>query len=225
MDYLLAFLSGYLLGSISFALLFARLRGINLREIGSGNLGATNAGRALGRKTGVLVFLLDAAKGALPAWAWLFFGTRPELAVLAGLGAYLGHIWPIYLRFRGGKGVATLVGALLVLAPISLLWALLAPVISILATRIMAVGSMALGIALPLAAWWRQEPAEILWFMLGAGLFLFYTHRSNIARLLAGTEKKLGSGAVDQPDSAAPDNPADASPSPTSNPINHDANR
>jgi acyl phosphate:glycerol-3-phosphate acyltransferase len=216
MDYLLASLSGYLLGSISFALLFARLRGINLREIGSGNLGATNAGRALGRKTGVLVFVLDAAKGAVPAWAWMTWGAEPEFAILAGLGAYLGHIWPIYLKFRGGKGVATLIGALLILAPISLLWSLLAPILTILWFRIMAVGSMALGLALPLVAWWRHEPREILYFMLGAGLFLFYTHRSNIARLLAGSEKKLGAAKTSSPSEA--DEPDASSSSSTHSP-------
>ena len=118
--YILSAVSGYLIGSISFALLLAKLRGINLREVGSGNLGATNAGRALGKKLGVVVYWLDMLKGAVPVLiAKLVFANDINIAVLVGAGAYLGHILPLYFKFSGGKGVATLSGILLILAPTS----------------------------------------------------------------------------------------------------------
>jgi glycerol-3-phosphate acyltransferase PlsY len=118
--YLLSLVSGYLIGSVSFALLLAKLQGIDLREVGSGNLGATNAGRALGKKYGVLVYLLDMLKGALPVLAAkLFFAADINIAVLVGMSAYLGHIWPLYLGFKGGKGVATTAGVLAVVSPMA----------------------------------------------------------------------------------------------------------
>ncbi|MAW62319.1 MAG: acyl-phosphate glycerol 3-phosphate acyltransferase [Planctomycetes bacterium] len=188
----LPFLSGYLLGSVSFALLLARARGIDLRSVGSGNLGATNTSRALGSGAGLLVFLLDAAKGAIPVLVWASLDSEPLAAVLAGAGAYLGHIWPVYLGFRGGKGVATLIGALLALAPWTILTVAPIALASVLITRIMSLGSLVLGLGLPIASALRGDPVEVLGFSAGAGLFLFWTHRSNIRRLLAGEENRLG---------------------------------
>lgn len=187
----LAFLSGYLLGSVSFALLLARARGINLREVGSGNLGATNTSRALGPAAGLMVFFLDAAKGVIPVLAWKWGGGEALAVVLAGAGAYLGHIWPLYLGFRGGKGVATLIGALLALAPLTILIAAPFPLAAVLVTRIMSLGSLALGVALPIVSWLREDPPTTFYFTAGAGLFLFWTHRSNIARLVSGKENQL----------------------------------
>ena len=151
-SYLLSAISGYLIGSISFALLLAKFKGINLREIGSGNLGATNAGRALGKKLGVVVYWLDMLKGALPVLAAkLIFAEDVNVAVLVGVGAYLGHIWPLYLGFKGGKGVATLSGVLLVLAPLPTLIAGIAFFSTVVISGMMSVGSLALGVALPLS--------------------------------------------------------------------------
>lgn len=149
---LLAFFSGYLLGSISFAWVVARSRGVDLRTVGSGNLGATNVTRALGPRAGLAVFLLDVAKGFVPAFVCLLAEAAPPAAVCAGLGAYAGHIWPVWLRFRGGKGVATLVGALLALAPVTSL--LVAPfaLMAIALTRFVSLGSLVLGAGLPLAS-------------------------------------------------------------------------
>jgi len=195
---LLAGSLGYLLGSVSFAHLLARLRGVDLRQVGSGNLGATNAARALGWKGGVVVYLLDAAKGALPAWAGL------ELAglgggVLGGAGAILGHVWPLWLRFRGGKGVATLTGVFLVLAPGPLLAAAGAMALAVLLTRRMSVGSLVLAAALPVAvrlldpeSTAARLPALLL--ALACLALACYTHRANIRRLLAGEEPPLGGG-------------------------------
>lgn len=188
----LAFLSGYLLGSVSFALLLARARGIDLRAVGSGNLGATNTSRALGAGAGILVFFLDAAKGVVPVLVWRAFEAEELAVVLAGAGAYLGHIWPLYLGFRGGKGVATLIGALLALAPWTLLSVVPFALGLVLITRIMSLGSLVFGVGLPLASYLREDTDAVFGFTVGAGLFLFWTHRSNIRRLLAGEENRLG---------------------------------
>ena len=180
----------YALGSVSFSLLFARAQGIDLRAVGSGNLGATNAGRALGRRTGLLVYFLDMGKGLLPAWLGLHFW-GPEAGVAGGTGAYLGHIWPLWLRFRGGKGVATLTGAMLILQPSAMLVSALAWFLVVRLTGVVALGSLVLGTALPASAWLLETPPSVRIFALCAGIFLFYTHRSNLQRLFAGKEKSV----------------------------------
>lgn len=188
----LAFLSGYFLGAFSFALLLARLKGVDIRGSGSGNPGATNAGRLMGRKIGTLVGFLDATKGLIPVLLWQSLAKDFDSAVLAGLGAFCGHIWPIYFRFQGGKGLATYIGAGLALAPITMLYAAIGFVGGVAITRIMSVGSLTLGAVFPLVVWLRGEPQSLLWFSLIGCLILFFTHRSNIQRLLAGEERKLG---------------------------------
>ncbi len=196
---LVAALFGYLLGSISFSLLLARLKGIDLREVGSGNLGATNASRALGKWGGILVYFLDAAKGFLPAWAVLAYTAQEkgglgqlEPAVLAGLAAYAGHIWPVYFGFRGGKGVATLTGLVLAFHPMTLAWAAVALLVTVIPTKWMSLGSLAIGMTLPISAWYYELPEPVFYGFLVAGLFLFWTHRSNIGRILSGTERRIG---------------------------------
>lgn len=184
--------AGYALGSVSFALLLARARGIDLRQVGSGNLGATNAGRALGRKSGIFVYLLDALKGFLPTWLAIRWTGSPEVAVAAGAGAFLGHLYPIWHGFRGGKGVATLSGALLALAPLVLAAAGLSFIAGVLLTRIMAVGSLAFGLALGPAAFVLRAPAPVALFAALGGVALIFTHRANIRRLLRGEEKPFG---------------------------------
>jgi len=191
--YFLSAVSGYLMGSISFALLLAKLKGVNLREVGSGNLGATNAGRALGRKLGVVVYWLDMLKGAMPVLAAkLIFADDINIAALVGAGAYLGHIFPLYFKLSGGKGVATLSGVLLILAPLPTLLAgvVFLGIVSI--SGMVSVGSLALGVALPLSMFnYPGVEDPVKYFSLFAGLFLYITHRSNIMRLLRGEESSL----------------------------------
>ncbi|KAA3612776.1 MAG: glycerol-3-phosphate 1-O-acyltransferase [Planctomycetota bacterium] len=193
-----AVLGGYLIGSISFALLLGKWKGVDLRKVGSGNLGATNVGRFLGRKYGLLVYFLDACKGFLPAlgvWHWRQDWT---LAVLAAAAAVCGHIWPLYLRFRGGKGVATLTGAMLFLAPLPLLAGAGLLTLVVLTTGFMSLGSMVLALSLPLFHFGFQgkeafgEQLPVFCFTLGTGILVLYTHRSNIRHLLAGTERRVG---------------------------------
>ena len=191
----LAILAGYLLGSVSFSHLLARSKGMDLRSMGSGNLGATNAARSLGRSFGATVYFLDAAKGALPVLAVILILDHPSggwIPVLAGAGALLGHVWPIWHGFRGGKGVATLTGAMFVLQPLS---GLAAAGVALLLAKLcgyMSVGSLAYGIVLFAGAWLGHEGIPVLGFSGLAALFLFFTHRSNLKRLLNGTEARMG---------------------------------
>jgi acyl phosphate:glycerol-3-phosphate acyltransferase len=180
-----------MLGSVSFSLLFAKAKGIDLRTVGSGNLGATNVGRALGRRLGLTVYFLDMAKGFVPAFLGLWLD-GPEAGVAGGVGAYLGHIWPLWLRFRGGKGVATLSGAMLALQPLGFVLAGLSWLLSVKLTGIVAIGSLVFGIMLPVSAWILDYPDPVKYFALGGGLFLFFTHRVNLQRLFSGRNRKNG---------------------------------
>src|SRR6516162_509405 len=143
-------LLSYFIGAVPFGYLIARWRGVNILKQGSGNIGATNVGRVLGRRFGILVFLLDFAKGAVPALLAKGWATthelelpRDSLAVAAAVAAFLGHLYPIYLRFRGGKGVATATGAVSVLLPGPALAAFLIWLAVVLASRYVSLASLA----------------------------------------------------------------------------------
>ncbi|MDA0667996.1 MAG: glycerol-3-phosphate 1-O-acyltransferase PlsY [Planctomycetota bacterium] len=180
-------IASYLLGSMSFSLLFAKLKGVDLRSVGSGNPGATNAARAMGKRVGLAVYLLDMLKGLLPVlianWLW-----GVEASVVAGASAYAGHIFPFWNGFRGGKGVATLSGAFLALAPLVFLAAGLSWILVKKGFGLVALSSLAFGLTLPVAAWALGEHDWIFWFGLVGGLFLFVTHRSNLKKMMQGTE-------------------------------------
>jgi acyl phosphate:glycerol-3-phosphate acyltransferase len=200
---LLTPLAGYLIGALPFGYLVARARGVDIFQHGSGNIGATNVGRILGRPFGVLVFVLDFAKGAAPVLAALFVAEyAPEaragwrdgwLEVLTGLAAFLGHLFPVYLGFRGGKGVATGTGAVAVLTPGPALAALAVWIVVVLAFRHVSLASLLAVLALAtvqltVSRDWA-EPRSL--FCLLAGALVIVKHRANIARLLAGNENQL----------------------------------
>jgi len=184
---------GYLLGSVPTGYLVARaVRGVDVRAVGSGNVGATNVARAAGVRPALLVLVLDAGKGAL---AVLLAGTLvpgvPFLQALAGLGAFLGHVAPVWLGFRGGKGVATALGVLAVLVPAAALAGVLAYTVVFLCTRISSLGSLiAAPVALAAAARW---PGTRLSVGLTSTLLLaiLWTHRGNIRRLWRRVERRL----------------------------------
>jgi|ERR1019366_4625920 acyl-phosphate glycerol 3-phosphate acyltransferase len=209
---ILVILAAYLIGAIPFGYLVARWRGVDIFAHGSGNIGATNVGRVLGRKFGVLVFVLDFAKGALAvglarlAWhtipiVWNPALTRSEsyatetLEVTAGLTAFLGHLFPIYLKFRGGKGVATGAGAVFVLLPIPALAGLCVWIVVVVASRYVSLASIAAVATLCAvhlcqpSSWSWTEPRT--WFCLIAGGLVIVRHAGNIVRLLKGTENQL----------------------------------
>lgn len=179
----------YLLGSISFGLLAARRAGVDLRATGSGNTGATNVGRALGRRTGRIVLLLDAGKGALVAWAgFTFLGFNSIWTAAAGLAAVVGHCFPIWYRFRGGKGAATALGVIITLVPYAGFAALAGYFGLKWATGRASVGSLvglALGVAVTasLVGWTPRT-----WMTLAIAFVVLVRHSGNIARLFRNAE-------------------------------------
>jgi acyl phosphate:glycerol-3-phosphate acyltransferase len=182
-------LIGYLVGAVPMGVLLARLRGIDLRTVGSGNIGATNAARALGTKLGLLVFVLDAAKAAFPVWlASHALAAAPAaqwgLASVA-MAAVLGHIFPVYLRFRGGKGVACALGVFLALDPIVALAAMILYVQGIWLTRISAVGSLTAVTAMALTVVIADKPVAYQVLAIAVGLVIWMRHTSNIKQLTA----------------------------------------
>lgn len=193
---LLFLLLAYALGSVPTSYLVGRLRATDLREHGSGNLGATNVYRVLGAGAAAPVVVVDVAKGFVPAG--LFPGwdgaTGAGLAVAYGLAAIAGHVWPFTLRFRGGKGVATGAGVLLALAPLTTLIALFVWIGVVSLTRYVSVGSIATATLVPLLALAFDAPTATVWFCAVVALFVWWTHRENIRRLRAGTEHRFGSG-------------------------------
>lgn len=184
-------LASYLAGSIPFGFLIARFRGVDLRKIGSGNIGATNAMRALGKPLGILVFVLDAGKGFLPAWLALPLGTGWALA--AGTAAVLGHNFPVWLRFRGGKGVATGCGVWLALSPLACLGALLTFALALAVTRYVSLASILGACAVPLSlAALRRDPEWLVMAAAGMAALIALRHRANLVRIAAGVEPRIG---------------------------------
>lgn len=198
---LLGLLGGYLLGSIPNGYVLGRLRGVDLRKAGSGNIGATNAFRVLGKKWGMLVFVLDFCKGLAAVLFAEIVGSRspalsPELVgILGGVSAILGHNFPVWLGFKGGKGIATSGGVLVGLLPF--VTAILVPlwILVFLFTRYVSVASITVAIALPiltaLNAFNDTHGWTLLVFSIAVGALAVWRHRGNIARLRAGTENRF----------------------------------
>ncbi|MBI3272933.1 MAG: glycerol-3-phosphate 1-O-acyltransferase PlsY [Planctomycetes bacterium] len=195
-------LSAYLIGSLPFGYLVARwAKGVDIRECGSGNIGATNVGRVLGWRYGVLVLALDAAKGYGPvALAGPLLGATDALApVLAGLAGILGHLAPVYLRFQGGKGVATAAGVFAALAPRATGVALLVWLGCAGLFRFVSLASIAAAVTLPLA-FAGVEPGAfgtrvaVFWLCVLTSLLVVVRHRSNLRRLWTGVEPRIGEG-------------------------------
>jgi acyl phosphate:glycerol-3-phosphate acyltransferase len=186
----LAVVAAYLLGSMPFGFWIGRLMGHDLRVEGSGNTGATNALRVLGKEVGILVMVLDIGKGTLAVViASQLGGTGTE--VLAATAAVLGHAFPVFLRFRGGKAVATGAGAMLGLAPITAVIAFTVWIAVIGLTRYVSLASLIAAVLFPILAIAFDEPWPVIAFTLCAASFVFWRHRANIARLRAGKERRL----------------------------------
>ncbi len=186
----------YLIGSIPFALLVARHGGADLRRIGSGNLGAANVLRAAGVRNGILVALLDIGKGmASVAVAERLSAGAPAPAAMAGLAAVVGHIYPVWLRFRGGKGVATACGAFSMLTPAATPPVLALFVLTVWMTKYISLGSVLAVMALPPIAYALGSPMPVLAAALGAATLIVFRHRSNLLRVRMGTERRIGARA------------------------------
>jgi glycerol-3-phosphate acyltransferase PlsY len=192
----LAIIAAYLIGSIPFALILARRWGASdLRLVGSGNLGAANVMRASGVTAGVLVAALDMAKGAASVWLAERLGSGPGLSAAAGFAAIVGHIYPVWLRFRGGKGVATACGVFSMLTPLALPPALAIFAAVVWLTKYISLGSVVASLALPPLAYALGSPASAVGAALAAATIIVFRHRSNVARLRTGTERRIGARA------------------------------
>ena len=195
MPLFLACVASYLIGSIPNGLIFGKLFwGVDLREHGSHNIGATNAWRTLGKGPGFLIFFLDFLKGVCGVYLGSLTDSSPTSLVLGGLMAIVGHSCSLFLRFKGGKGVATGLGVIAMLMPkttilIFLLWFLL-----VYFTGYVSFGSVVAASFVPFLAWWGHEPEAYIVFGITAAIFVIYRHKTNIQRLLAGTESKIKAG-------------------------------
>jgi glycerol-3-phosphate acyltransferase PlsY len=185
--------SAYILGSVPTGFILGRLAGIDVRKTGSGNVGATNVARVVGKGHGAVTLVADAAKGWLPVFAALQLDLHLPAVVLAGTAAFLGHLYPIFLRFRGGKGVATALGAILALAPLTTLVLLGIFAVAVAASRLVSLGSIAAAIAAPIILWVFDYPPMIIAMGGFIAAMITWRHRGNIQRLLAGTERRFGS--------------------------------
>lgn len=183
---------GYFLGTIPSGYLVAKLHGVNIQQVGSGNIGATNVLRALGVVPAVIVVILDPLKGALATLLPMLLGVGPWGVALTGLAVVLGNNFNVLLGLRGGKGIATSIGVFLVVSPLVSLFCILLGVFTILVSRYVSLGSMVGMVALPLFLIVSGAPtAYLLLGLVLAGLAVL-RHRTNIQRMLAGTESRLG---------------------------------
>ncbi len=214
---LLLLFMAYLLGSLPVGYVIGRIRGVNLFEVGSGNIGATNAGRVLGRPYGVLVFVLDFLKGALPVafivpiarslsdHSEFALGHPDVLRVLAAALAFLGHLFPIYLGFRGGKGVATGAGAIFGLVPGSVTLAMLSWIVVMLASRLVSLASLVAVTILVISYLigtpqpWHDAALPVTLYVVLGTLLVVLKHRTNLRRLIGGTESLVGEFAMREP--------------------------
>jgi len=212
--YILTALGAYLIGSVPTGFLMAKAKGIDIRSVGSGNIGATNAMRVLGKPAGIFVLLMDVFKGwyACQFGLLVFFHFLPHLKavpdadvdskvkflmsvflIIAGVCAVLGHNYTCWLKFKGGKGIATSAGVYLALAPWAMLVALIVFILAVAVTKYVSVGSILAAVAL-VATVWIMTPQNILLGVVttALGALAIYKHKSNIQRLMAGTESRLG---------------------------------
>lgn len=193
-------LLAYLLGAIPNGFLIARAKGIDIRKVGSGNIGATNVYRSVSKTLGILTFALDALKGAIPA---LWFPIQAAhcsqmplpawLPLLFGGLAIAGHTWPVYLKFKGGKGVATSAGALIGVAPAATGIGALCWFIALVTIRYMSVASIIAAVAVPISGWWlyRADGLALPMALTALGALIIWRHKGNIKRLMSGTENRF----------------------------------
>jgi acyl phosphate:glycerol-3-phosphate acyltransferase len=191
LNWVIAVVSGYLIGSIPFALLLARRRGIDVRRAGSGNVGATNVLRTVGVRSAVVTLFLDAAKGVAAVVLARQLSDDAGVALVAALAAIAGHAYPVWLGFHGGKGVATAAGAFSVLAPVAFGIALMTFVITVWLTRFVSLGSMIGAVMLVCVLFLTDSRPIVTGGAAMAALVIIVGHRTNLARLIAGTEHRL----------------------------------
>jgi glycerol-3-phosphate acyltransferase PlsY len=186
----------YIIGSISFSYLMARwVKGLDIREHGSGNAGATNTLRVLGKIPALAVLVLDALKGVLAIYlGYLLVGNNPNILAFCGMFAIFGHNWPIFLRFRGGKGVATTIGVVISLVFYAGLISGIIAILLIIITRFVSLGSLVFTVGLPITVLALQDhyPEPYLWMSIVIAVLAIVRHKRNIKSLFQGKERKIG---------------------------------
>jgi len=186
-------IAAYLLGSIPVGLVLARLKGQDPRKVGSGNIGATNVMRAAGKTLGIITLLGDILKGLIPTGLAILYGLSPVFVVAIGLAAFLGHLFPVYLRFKGGKGVATALGVFLALEPVAIPILLVVFIAVLLAWRYVSLGSLVGTALMPVLLLLFRAPLEYVVGSLIVGVLIYWKHRENIRRIVSGTESRFSS--------------------------------
>lgn len=183
---------GYLLGSIPTGFILGIRAGVDVRKSGSGNLGATNVARVLGKRLGVYTLIADAAKGWIPVFVSQQLGLSIQVSALVGLAAFLGHLFPVFLKFKGGKGVATALGVFMALAPIGTLVLLALFGAVMFFSRTVSLSSMIAAAGAPAVFWCFSYGTAVIATSAALAAMVILRHRSNIQRLRAGTEPKFG---------------------------------
>ncbi len=191
MTHALLILFAYLVGSIPIGVLLARLKGKDPRKVGSGNIGATNVMRSAGKMLGILTLLGDVLKGFIPTFIAIRLGEPVLVIALVGLAVFSGHLFPVFLKFKGGKGVATGAGVFLAIHPLVILISFIIFVIVFLIWKYVSLGSLVGTAVIPLLFVLLKAPLEYIFFSLLIACCVFIKHKENIKRLLAGTENKV----------------------------------
>lgn len=188
----LLFAFSYLLGSIPFGLIVGLLKGVDIRKLGSGNIGATNVSRFLGKGPAAIVLITDTLKGVLPVLVVKHLGFSAQFVVLSGLLAILGHSFPVWLRFKGGKGVATGLGVMIGIAPLAALFSFLVWTLVVGVTRYVSVASTLAAVVVPLLLIFFKAPLVYIGFAVLVALLIILRHIPNYKRLCRKTEPKIG---------------------------------
>ena len=196
-------LAAYFLGSIPTGYIVAKAKGVDIRSAGSGNIGATNVFRVLGKTAGIIVLVIDASKGFLAPWFAPAFASALSsgaltgeqvdyVSIIAGIGVILGHNYTCWLKFKGGKGIATSAGAVLALFPAAFAVVLVLWLVVFGISKYVSLASLAAAVALPLTAWLLHSSARMTWLAIFMSALAIYKHKANIKRLMDGTENRFG---------------------------------
>ena len=184
---------GYLLGSVPVGFILGSRSGIDVRKSGSGNVGATNVARVVGKRQGTLTLIADVAKGFLPVFLAMQLGASLAATILVGMAAFLGHLFPIFLKFKGGKGVATGLGVFLALAPMATLVLVALFGVAVLTSRLVSLSSILTALAAPIVFWLFAYRPLVVGMAAFIALAITWRHQSNIRRMMNGSEPRFGS--------------------------------
>jgi len=198
-NFFLTSIVAYLIGSIPNGLIIGKsFWQIDLREHGSKNIGATNAYRTLGAKAAALIFIMDLLKGIIGVWLGSYMIGTPLAMILGGIAAIIGHNWSAFLKFTGGKGVATGLGVIAMLMPQVTIIVFVTWLVIVYVTKYVSLASIIAAMMVPICSYFFNEPLEYLCFSILAAVFVIYRHKSNVQRLINGNESKIKAGHIDK---------------------------